>query len=194
MKKIIITIIIILLSAIGNAQTVISGRIFSVISNTPEPYVTVRLMKVDSLIMGTFTDNEGYFTITITSLNIDSAVLVLSKIGYEKTLIPLIISNITKLDGEFILGKKYKEKELLFSVADAERDIANGVIQLYFIGTPILDYMEPKLTNRTKEEKYKVNYVPFDGFVNQKAIQSVELYNNTVKQYLNEKYGKLGWE
>ncbi len=191
MKNIIIFIFL-YLGFICNAQIIIDGNIVLYPTNEPANFASVMIMENNTFIIGCSADDKGKFHIEIPK-NIDTFSIVFTYFGFEKTAIPIVGYNIRNLSGEFILGKKYKKEDLLFTEADAERDIKNGILQLYTVGIPILDHVKSK-TESTKVEKYKVKYVPLRCSVDQKILQSIELYNNTVKQYLNEKYGESGWE
>jgi hypothetical protein len=167
-----------------DAQVIIKGKIMSVFTNKPEPYVTVRVIMNSSLISGTETDEKGNFELKIPSQT-DSIVLVFSCFGYDDTKIPLIISNITKFEGEFIIGRKFKEEEFILTKNDAERDINNGKIQFYLYALPI-----PNINTLNQvAKKYGFQYVPINLPVSQNVIQSVEQYNSFIQEFLEKQNG-----
>jgi hypothetical protein len=184
MKKI-MTILFFLVYYNCDAQTIIKGKVMSVFTNKPEAYVTVRAILNSFLISGTETDAKGNFELKISS-QIDSILLVFSCFGYEDTKIPLIISNIVKLEGEFIIGRKFKEEELILTKEDAELDIRNGKIQFYLYALPIPNI---DILNQVAQ-KYGFQYVPINLPVNQNVIQSVEQYNSVIQKFLEKQNGR----
>jgi len=177
-----------------NAQTIISGRVLSVIDGEPVPFATVKVLYScyvvrGNLITGDVTNEDGYFKVKIDAFyNADSFQLVLDKFGYETTTIPIVVSCLDTINRDFIIGKAFKEEEYLFSAKDAERDIENGVVQFYFYGFPAIP---PDTMSKIIEKNglnYKINYLGCE--VNQNIVESVKQYNSYVDKYMEEQYGK----
>ncbi len=96
----------------------ISGRISDFESNAPIEFVNVDLFNLNdsTLVVGTLTDTEGRFTISM--LDSGKYYVEISQNNFEKKLIqPIIIDdNITKIDlGEIALNRIYRKSPKLFS-------------------------------------------------------------------------------
>lgn len=187
--KIKIIIVLLFICFNINAQKIIEGTVYSIITNKPQSFVTIRVVVNDSIMVsGTTTNKHGKFKIEIPN-NINQIQLILSYFGYENTIIPLSILNIKKIKADFTIGANINETDFVLSKEEAENDIKNGIIQIYLYAKPIhsLDTLNAIASD------FGFKYNPLNLPVNQNVIQSVEMYNTVVYRHLNKING-LFWK
>lgn len=180
--KIKIIIVLLFICFNINAQKIIEGTVYSIITNKPQSFITIRVVVNDSLMVsGTTTNKHGKFKIEIPN-NINQIQLILSYFGYENTVIPLSILNIKKIKADFTIGANINKTDFVLSKEEAENDIKNGIIQIYLYAKPI--YNLDTLNAIASDFGFKYN--PLNLPVNQNVIQSVEIYNTVVYRHLNK--------
>lgn len=111
-KKTIFTLLIFfnIFSIEGTAQNIkLAGRIVEQGKNKPLSFVTI---EVKSLAIGTYTDTDGYFTISIPKKNQNDAIDFYA-LGYEKK--KMIINNLLKSENQII-----KLKQKFFNIKEVK--------------------------------------------------------------------------
>lgn len=189
MKNIIIIILVFLISVEINAQKTIKGKVISIITNEAISYASIRVLDINNkMITGTTTNRSGKFKMIIIP-EVDSIQLVFTYIGLTDTRIPFVITNVKNINAEFVIGEEINELNLFLTKKDAENDIKNGIIQLYLFAKPIYRLDSLNLI----AEKFGFKYIPFNQPFSQNVLQSVNLYNSIVNQFLKERNG-FYWE
>jgi hypothetical protein len=163
------------------AQKLVEGTVISSITDNPVPYANVVVKNQGDLIIGTNTNNSGYFKLEIPS-DLDSVILEFSLVGYTTSDTLLIFSNHSKLTGQFILGKTVKG-QLIFNEQTAQEDIDNGIVQIYTYGYQPINI--DKMNQVAK--KYGFQYKVLTCDVDEIVIESVKRYNQFVSTYLFSK-------
>ena len=187
MKKV-ITIILLCLYFNCSAQIVVEGNIVLYATNEPAKFAIVKIEESNTFIVGTETDDKGYFQIEVPQ-NIDTFSIVLVYFGFEKTIIPIVSNNIKKFKCEFVIGK-FEDRDLYYTESDAIKDIESGKVQIYVYAHYNPNFIDIDTLNIVAN-KYGFRYVNLHAPFSELWVESVKRYNNTMEQYLEERNGKF---